>query len=251
MERFPIERIERVVLSALSPEHRHRLTDRLYELWSGLFEGLDREAFARTHLFDHTHVVMGFGPAGDLAGFANITPYLLTLEGRRQLILTSGLFNRLEYRGAARLALGGVLEALRIAAKHPGTPVAGVGVATSPIAYHMAGKVIPHFYPHPTLGAPAELVPFLRELARLRNIPFDPSDPWAVQFPVRLANAARLQRSTARSQGSAWMSWYEDRVPDWTTGQALSLWIPVDPRNAVGIPYNLMRYRRSRSRGGG
>lgn len=48
------------------------------------------------------------------------------------------------------------------------------------------------------------------------------------------------------------MSWYEDRVPDWTTGQALSLWIPVDPRNAGGVslqPDALSPVPRSRSPG--
>ena len=248
--RARVARVECVVLGALAEGPRARLVDRLYGLWAEHFVGIDRETFVRTHLFDHTRVVMAFGAAADLAGFANINPYLLEVGGRRHLVLASGFFNRLDYAGTARLGLRCVWEVLRLRARHPGLVLAGVAIATSPLSYNLPGKLIPRFYPHPDRPAPADVPPLLAELARRRDLRVDPADPFKVRFPVRLGDVDRVRASRTYRAGSRWMSWYEARLPTWTSGDALMMWFPIDVPNTLGVLWNVLRGRAEGDRRG-
>ncbi|HGG57670.1 MAG TPA: hypothetical protein ENK31_07735, partial [Nannocystis exedens] len=89
--RMPLARSERLRLGDLRPGPRARLQAALYSLWSEYFVGADLHTFIKTHLYDDTRLILGFGKGGDLAAFANINIYSLPIGARQQRVFTSGL----------------------------------------------------------------------------------------------------------------------------------------------------------------
>ncbi|MBK9264174.1 MAG: hypothetical protein IPM54_30785 [Polyangiaceae bacterium] len=246
--RLPVERVECVVWGKLSSDERTRLADDVYALWNEIAAGMSKSDWVQRHLFDDTRLVMGFGETGELAGFANINSYTLGAGPREHLVLTSGLFYRLKYQSSRSLQFQCVREALEIMAAHPGRPMAGVAVATSPLAYDLAARMLPRVYPHPRLEPPPHVLPLLHELAQKRNLPIDPANPWAAQFPVHVADAKAVEQSRSYRRGSPFISWYCEQVPNWAEGQALPLWVPIDFKNVVGVFWNLLRHGARRAR---
>lgn len=171
-KRLPVERVESVIWGNLAAHQRDDLTDRLHDLWSEYFVGMTKADFLRTHLLDHTHLVMSFGQGDELAGFANINPHVLTHDERKYLVLTSGL---------------------------------------------------------------------LHEIARIRRLNVDATNPWITHFPVRVADAARIEQTRSYQRGSPNMSWYLEQAPNWTNGHVVPLWVPIDMKNAAGVLWNLLR----------
>lgn len=240
-KRLPIERVTSVIWGNVVAPERDDLTGRLHDLWSEYFVGMTKADFVRTHLFEHTRLLMSFGHRGELAGFANINPHVLTLDERKYLVLTSGLFNRLKYRTSRGLQFRCVQECLKLMATHPRHSMAGIAVATSPISYDLAARMLPRFYPHPQWTPPPHVLPLLHEIARIRHLNVDATNPWITHFPVRVADAARIEQTRSYQRGSPYMSWYREQAPNWANGQVLPLWVPIDTKNALGVLWNLLR----------
>mgnify|MGYP000949314624 CR=1 FL=1 len=244
-QRLRTEGVARVVMGELAPGPRQRITDQLYALWHEYFVGIDRDAFAQSHLLDNTHVVMTLGPGGDLAGFGYINRAVIEAGGRKHLMLGGGTFSRVEYAGSGALWLGLVQETARIRLSHPGLPVVGISIATNPLVYDLTARMMATMAPREGFEPPPEALAIAHHVAGLRNFTVDPHDPWIIQWSARTAQVERLLRSKAYARRTPAMQWFESRVPDWTEGRALLVWAPLSADNLARGALRLARYRRT------
>ncbi|MEM7159700.1 MAG: hypothetical protein AAF799_43065 [Myxococcota bacterium] len=232
--RQPVASSRRVVLGTLSASARSRLEDELHELWSEFFVGLSREQFVATHLFDDTRLQLVYGRDGELAGFANINASLLQDEGKTHLVMHCGAFTRLRYDAVRTLIFRGAREFLRLRLRHPRTPMAYVGVMTSPVAYRLFGWAGVDVYPAPNAVAPPHVERLLGALAERRRIPVDPDDPWLAEFAVKQRDPTGLKESRCVRRGNRHVDFFVQRAPQWHQGWSLLAWMPLTTVNVVG-----------------
>lgn len=244
--RLPIARVEAGRLGDLAPAARARLTEQCYELWSEFFEGMTRERFVETHLFDDTWLGAAYDADGRLAGFYNLNVLDIDAAGERVVVLTSGAFVRLEYDAVPALKRSGILAVLRVRLRHPFARLAWVPVATTPVAYASMGQAIRRFFPHPSLPTPAHVAPALREVCRRRNLVASPGSAFVVDFSIRQRHVDELKRSSRMQREDEYTRYFVARVPDWERGHALLVWIPGDLKNILASALMLMRQSLSR-----
>jgi hypothetical protein len=230
--RLPIARVEAGRLGDLSPAARDRLQGACYELWSEFFEGLTRERFIETHLFDDTWLGAAYSADGQLAGFYNLNVVDVDVAGERFVVITSGGFIRREYDAVQALRRSGLLAVLRVRLRRPFARLAFVPVATTPIAYASMGQVIRRLYPHPSLPTPAHVAPALREVCRRRGLVVTEA-PFVVDFSIRQRHVDDLKRSSRMQRGDEYIRAFLARVPGWEQGEALLVWIPGDLPNIL------------------
>ncbi len=244
--RMPLASSERLRLGDLHPGPRARLTAALYSLWSEYFVGADIHTFTKTHIYEDTRLILGFGPGGDLAAFANLNVYALQVGTRRQRVITSGLFIRQDYRATAQMVQLGTREGLRIWSEHPTQPLGVLTLATHPLSFSAMSRLIRQFYPHPECETPSEIVETMHTIARLRNLPVDPKDPFLIRFPARSRHPDRIRASRTYRRGGPAIDRFESRAPDWAEGQALMVYMPFNTTNVRGVIRQLPAAVRAR-----
>jgi len=231
--RLPIARVEAGRLGDRAPAERARLTEACYELWSEFFEGMTRERFVATHLFDDTWVGAAYGIDGRLAGFYNLNTMHIDVEGERSLVLTSGAFVRLEYDAVPALKRSGLLAVLRVRVRHPFARLAFVPIATTPVAYRAMGESMHCFYPHPSRTTPAYVPAALREVCRRRNLVVPPGTPFVVDFAIRQRKVDAIKRTASVQRPNDDTRYFLATVPRWEAGHALLVWVPGDLQNIL------------------
>jgi len=234
-DRLPIARTRRVVLGELGAAERRRLEDELYDLWSDYFVGLSKERFVATHLFDRTSVYLFYGADGTLAGFANANVYPVEAEGRRCAVMTAGTFARLEYDATKTIVLCGLQETLRVRAERPRWPIAYLGAATSPTSYRGVARWVSRFHPAPDREPPSWVTAWVVEVARQRDLPLSPDDPWLTRFPARPRQVGRLVGSRTVRAGGPYVDYFLKRAPHWESGECLLTLVPIDLRTVASI----------------
>lgn len=239
--RIPIARVGVCRLGNLATAERARLTDACYELWSEFFEGMAQARFVETHLFDDTYLGFAEGVDGRLAAFYNVNLLDLVVAGERVMIMTSGVFIRLEYAASFALKRGGFRLALRLRLRHPFTRFVWVPIATTPVAYRNLAKSSRRFYPHPNLPTPNYVAPVLAEMCRHRKLVVDPENPFVVEFGIRQRRIDQLRRSARMQQSDAFMRHFIEMTPNWERGRALMALVPLDLRSLLDSAIMLAR----------
>jgi hypothetical protein len=241
--RLPIESTRRVVFGRLPSAERERLVDEVYALWSEYFVGLTRERFVATHLFDQTRITLFYGGNGELAGFFNVNTDVVEAGGHRCVVITSGIFSRVRYDATRAIGLAAFREAMRVRIRHPRTPLAYLPIATSPVSYRTVSRWTKTFHPTPDAEPPAYVSAMVAEVARRRRLETRPDDPWVTRFLVRQRRAGDIQASRTMKNPGRFAEYFLRRVPTWTEGDSLLIWVPFDLHNSVGSLARLLLNR--------
>lgn len=224
----------RVTLGRLSAREREAVCADAYAIYARYKTGVDRATFDR-HFFrdDAARVALLLDAEGSLAGFACASILRVRHGGREHAVYSALLFVDTRYSGAReakRFALG---EALRFKLREPWTPLAYMGVVTSPASYRMFAAGMPRFWPRRDRPTPAPVAGLVRAAMAARGLTFADDERWLVRGLGAVRDPQRL-RTAASLQGDPDAQFYLERNPGFADGVAMGIWVPLDLGNILG-----------------
>ncbi|MFT3770502.1 MAG: hypothetical protein QM820_34165 [Minicystis sp.] len=233
-ERLPITQTRRLVLGELPSAERRDLCARAYALYAAYKTGVDRATFERAFFADDRARVATFhGKDGAFAGFAAASLHRVTHEGKEHAVYSALLFIDARYKGTREASLFALVEALKFKLREPLTPLAYMGVTTSPASYRMFSVTMPAFYPMRGVPVPPRIDSLVRAAARARGLSFIDGDRWLVRGMGAPRHPERL-RTSRTLRGNPDVDFYLEQNPQFEDGTALLLWVPLTLRNVCG-----------------
>jgi hypothetical protein len=231
--RLRVTRTSRVVLGELSEGERRDLCARAYEIYASFKKDVDRSTFERAFFSDdQARVALFHGEDEAFAGFAAASLRRVAHRGKEHAVYSALLFIDARYKGTREASLFALAEALRFKLREPWTPLAYMGVTSSPASYRMFSVTMPIFYPTRRGPVPPEIEGLVREAARVRGLALDP-ERWLVRGLGAPRHPERLRRAkTLRDDPDA--RFYLEQNPGFADGTALLLWVPLTFRNICG-----------------
>lgn len=238
-----ISRTRRVSLGRLSAAEREALCRDAYAIYSQYKVGVERATFDRQFFGDdEARVALFLGDDGALVGFACASIARMAHAGRVHAVYSALLFVDTRYSGTREAKKFALAEALRFKLREPWTPLAYMGVVTTPASYRMFAVAMPTFYPNRHAPAPAPVTALVREAATRRGLAFEDDERWLVRGLGEVRQPERL-RGAASLQGDPDARFYLDANPRFAAGVAMLLWVPLDLGNLFGALARLLGVR--------
>lgn len=159
---------EVIVPKSLSPEARAQLIDALYAVHNEIFDGVEREAFAKYVVeskAEHTWIQVHKSEAGKIVGYFAFHIFERQLGGVPTAVFRAEAGTLREYRGGNVNARFGLSLALRYMLKNPGRKVYYLGSLVHPSSYAVFVKYCGEVWPRREVQTPPELQSFMEELA--------------------------------------------------------------------------------------
>jgi CRP-like cAMP-binding protein len=159
---------EVIVPKSLSPEERHRLADALYAVHQQIFDGVEREAFARYVVeskAEHTWIQVHRNEAGDIVGYFALHIFERLLGGQPTAVFRAEAGSLRAYRGGNVTMRFGLALVLRYMLSHPGRQAYYLGALVHPSSYSLLAKYFGEVWPRREAQVPPELLTFMGELA--------------------------------------------------------------------------------------
>lgn len=242
--RIPVARVERLMLSDLSPAQRAKLADDIHPIHLAYFPDDDREGFERDYLSaEPTWVFLFHGSDGALAGFAVVSCLWVHHEGKDHAVFKGVTCVDDRYKLTWRARLPVALEAARFKLRHPWAPAGYAGMAATPSGYRLLATSVPEVYPSRQRAMPESIKALLLKASRIRG--FEPVDEERLLVPStsRLGSTERLRESRSL-QDDPDARFYLEQNPDFERFYML-VWAPVDLGNlARGAARMLVRHLR-------
>jgi hypothetical protein len=163
-----IARSEVVVPKSLSPEERGKLTDALYEVHRQIFDGVERESFAKYVVeskAEHTWIQVHKNEAGEIVGYFALHVFEKELGGVPTSVLRAEAGSLRAYRGGNANARWGLTMGLRYLLRNPGRRAFYLGSLVHPSSYSLFAKYFGEVWPRREAVVPPELLAFMDELA--------------------------------------------------------------------------------------
>jgi hypothetical protein len=228
--RISIARTERFMFADRTPAERKKICDDAYRIHDAYFPGVDRELLERGFFGDDsTRVFLYYGADGALAGFGAVSMLWVNHEGRDHAVFKGVTCIDARYKFVWRARLPSIVEALRFKISHPRTPVAYMGMATTPTGYRLFASTVPRCYPSRHMDTPAAIKALLLKATCKRGFEPVDEDKLLVRAVSRLANPERL-REALSLQDDPDVRFYLDRNP--RLGEhAMLFWVPLDLDN--------------------
>ncbi|MFL5358747.1 cyclic nucleotide-binding domain-containing protein [Archangium sp.] len=159
---------EVVVPKSMSPEERSRLTDSLYEVHRQIFEGVEREAFAKYVVeskADHTWINLHKNEEGETVGYFALHIFEKQFGGVPTSVFRAEAGSLRAYRGGNANALFGLKMGLKYMLARPGRRAFYLGSLVHPSSYSLFANYFNEVWPRRDTQIPAELLAFMDELA--------------------------------------------------------------------------------------
>jgi hypothetical protein len=243
--RIPIARTERFMLGERTAAELRRICDDCHRIHEAYFPGVDRDFLERAFFGDETtRIFLYYGADGALAGFGAVSMLWVSHEGTDHAVFKGVTCIDRRYKFVWSARLHSIAEALRFKLRHPWTPVAYMGMATTPTGYRLFASTVPRCYPSRHAEVPAAIRALLLKATRQRG--FEPVDEekLLVRAVSHLAEPERIHRS-ASLQDDPDVRFYLDRNP--RLGEhAMLFWVPLDLSN---VCHGAARILLSRSSG--
>lgn len=232
--RRPISRTRRVSLAQLAPEVRATLCADAYAIYARYKTGVDRDTFDRQFLADDSaRAALFYSHDGELVGFACASLHRIVHAGRIHAVYGAMLFIDTDYRGTREATYFAVTEALRVKLREPRTPLAYLGVVTSPASYRMFAAAMPTYYPSRRTPVPPAVHQLVRSALDRRGLALEDDQHLLVRGLGAPAQPARLLAAASlRDDPDA--RFYLDRNPRFSEGVAMLLWVPLTLQNLLG-----------------
>jgi hypothetical protein len=240
-----IARTRRVVLGRLPADEREALCAGAFEIYARYKTGVERATFdAQFFADDQARAALFFGEDGALVGFACATIHRLRHAGRAHAVYGALLFVDTRYRGVREAKRFALAEALRFKLREPRTPLAYMGVVTSPASYRMFAAGVPTFWPARGRTTPPSVAALVRAAATRRGLVFADEATWLVRGLGAVRDPDRL-RASASLRDDPDAQFYLARNPDFAAGTAMVIWVPLDLRNILGALARLVGLGRA------
>ncbi len=159
---------EVIVPKSLSPEARGELIDALYAVHNQIFDGVERQSFAKYVVeskAEHTWVQVHKNEAGKIVGYFAFHIFERQLGGVPTAVFRAEAGTLREYRGGNVNARFALALALRYLLKNPGRRVYYLGSLVHPSSYTQFAKYCGEVWPRRDVQTPVEVQSLMEELA--------------------------------------------------------------------------------------
>ncbi|AKJ04840.1 hypothetical protein ATI61_10190 [Archangium gephyra] len=172
---------EVIVPKSLTPEERGRLTDSLYEVHRQIFEGVERESFAKYVVeskAEHTWINLHKNEEGEVVGYFALHIFDKEFGGVPTSVFRAEAGSLRAYRGTNASTRFGLKMILNYVLKNPGRRVFYLGSLVHPSSYSLLASYFKEVWPRHQTVVPPELLAFMDELATEFGLErVDPANP--------------------------------------------------------------------------
>jgi hypothetical protein len=232
LARIPVTDVKHVVLSDLSPAERAKIIDDTYAISVAYFPDNTRDGFERAFFSgDRTWVFLYHGADGALCGFAALSLVRVSHEGKEHAVFKGTIVVDTRYKLVPEARLPILIEALRWKLSNPRTPVAYVGLCSSPSVYRLLAGSVPCIYPSRRAETPATIQALLLKAVRMRGCSVVDEDKLLVRATSRPAYPDRI-RASRSLQDDPDARFYLEQNPRFED-LYMAVWLPLDLRNVT------------------
>jgi hypothetical protein len=163
-----IARSDIVVPNKLDLAARQAFIDALYKVHCEVFDGVDRDAFAKYVVesrAEQTWINVHRNDAGEIVGYFALHIFERRLAGRPSAIFRAEAGTMRTYRGGDTNTRFGLRLALPYLLRHPGRPVYYLGSLVHPSSYSLFAKLFDVVWPSSRHPPPPAVLAFMDELA--------------------------------------------------------------------------------------
>ncbi len=230
--RIPVTDVKHVMLSDLSPAERTKLIDDTYAISVAYVPDDTREVFEQAFFSgDRTWVFLYRGADGALCGFAALSLLRVSHEGKEHAVFKGTIVVDTRYKLVARACMPIMIEALRWKLSNPRTPVAYMGLCSSPSVYRLLAGSAPCIYPSRRAETPETIKALMLKATRMRGFPCVDEDKLLVPATSRLAHPEGIRASRSlRDDPDA--RFYLEQNPRFEDLYML-IWLPLDLGNVT------------------
>lgn len=172
---------EVVIPKKLSPEQRSVLVDDLYAVHCEIFDGVEKDAFAKYVVHSKaelTWILLYRGEGGKVVGYLAIHVFERRLRGELTAVFRAEAGTLRAYRGRNASVNFGIRKIIEYLVAHPGRPVYYLGSLVHPSSYSLFTKYGNAVWPSAGAETPPDILAFMCDMADEFGIPVvDPAHP--------------------------------------------------------------------------
>jgi hypothetical protein len=235
---------EIVVPKSLSPEARHALTESLYEVHRRIFDGVERDSFAKYVVdskAEHTWIHLHKNEAGETVGYFALHLFEKQLGGRPTAVFRAEAGSLRAYRGGNANARFALRMALRYLLKHPERRAFYLGSLVHPSSYTMLSGNFGEVWPRREERTPPELLTFMDELATEFGLEkVEPSEPLVRRVGWR-TRETEMERDYWRHCDKPAARFFVESNAGYVEGHGLVTLVPLTVSNLLSMARSLVR----------
>ncbi|NPC86947.1 cyclic nucleotide-binding domain-containing protein, partial [Pyxidicoccus fallax] len=229
---------EVVVPKSLSVEERERLTDALYAVHQQIFDGVERESFAKYVVeskAEQTWIQVHKNDAGDIVGYFAMHVFEKPLNGVKTAVFRAEAGSLRAYRGANTSSRLGLSLMLKYLLRHPGRPTYYMGSLVHPSSYALIAKYCTEVWPRREQPVPPELLAFMDGLATEFGLEkVDAANPLLREVGWR-TRESEVEREYWRQCDKPSARFFVEANPGYVEGHGLVTLVPATVANILGF----------------
>jgi hypothetical protein len=229
---------EVVIPRFLSPEERRKLTDALYEVHRQIFDGVERESFAKYVVeskAERTWLHVHKNEAGEIVGCFALHIFEKTFGGVPWAVFRAVAGSLRAYRGGNANARFGLGMMLRYMLRHPGRRMFYLGSLVHPSSYSLLTRWFGEVWPRSGAVVPPELLRFMDELATEFGLEkVDPANPLVRHVGWR-TREMEMEREYWLHCDKPAARFFVEANPGYIQGHGLVTVVPITVSNLLGM----------------
>ncbi len=159
---------EVIIPKALCAERRHRLTEALYAVHCEIFDGVERESFAKYVVeskAEHTWIQIHKNEAGEIVGYFALHIFERRFNGQPSAVFRAEAGSLRAYRGGSITMRFGLKRLVSYLLKNPGCKAYYLGSLVHPSSYALLAHHFGTVWPRSEQETPPESLAFMQALA--------------------------------------------------------------------------------------
>jgi CRP-like cAMP-binding protein len=241
-----IAHTEVIIPRALSAERRHHLTEELYAVHRRIFDGVERDTFARYVVeseAEHNWIQVHRNEAGEVAGYFALHVFERQVGGRPAAVFRAEAGSLRAYRGSSITMRFGLKRVLGYLLRNPGRKAYYLGSLVHPSSYTMLAHHFGTVWPQWQRDTPPELLASMEALASEFGIErVDPGQPLVRRVGWR-TRETEMEREYWRHCDKPAARFFLEANPGYAEGHGLMTLVPLDPANVMRLARTVLGRR--------
>lgn len=229
---------EVVVPKSLSSEERGKLTDALYEVHRQIFDGVERESFAKYVVeskAEHTWINIHKNEEGEIVGYFALHIFDKQFGGVPTSVFRAEAGSLRAYRGANASTRFGLKRVLSYMLKNPGRRSFYLGSLVHPSSYSLFANYFGEVWPRRETEVPPELLSFMDELATEFGLEkVDPANP-LVRHVGWCTRETEMEREYWLHCDKPAARFFVETNPGYVEGHGLVTVVPITVSNIANM----------------
>jgi hypothetical protein len=229
---------EIIIPNTLSAEGRRQLTEALYAVHQQIFDGVERESFARYVVdskAEHTWIQVHRNEEGAIVGYFALHVFERQLGGQPSAVFRAEAGSLRAYRGGGITMRFGLKRVVRYLLENPGRKAWYLGSLVHPSSYTLLAHHFGTVWPRREQGTPPELLAFMDTLASEFGLEkVDPERPLVRHVGWKTRETEVEQEYWWRCDKSA-ARFFIEANPGYGEGHGLLTMVPLTVANVLHL----------------